>query len=71
MKGLALLLGKPKGGADMEDDDEAPPSSKPGSSQDGYADELADLLGVDESKRDAFRVALKGYVKGCMSDDEE
>lgn len=69
MKGLALLLGKPKGGDAMDDDDEAPPSSRDGgSSADAYASELADMCGVDPADRKAFAKALKGYVMACQDE---
>jgi len=42
-----------------------------GSVEDDAANELADLVGVGEDKRAAFKTALKQYVQACMNAEPE
>lgn len=60
--GLALLLGigKPK---------KEPSGMDEGVSESG--DELADILGVPDEKREAFKSAMHAYVKQCAGGADE
>jgi len=42
-----------------------------GSVEDDAANELADLVGVGEDKRAAFKTALRQYVQACMNAEPE
>lgn len=57
---LALVVGKGKA-----DDDEAPPSSKEMDDYGASLDELADVLGVADDKREDFADAFKAACMSC------
>lgn len=68
MKGLALILGKPKGkGAPMSEEDDEAPESEP-AEKDSYDALMADAAEAGDWK--AFASAVKGYVRSCMGDEE-
>lgn len=52
---LAVMVGAKKGAAEPDDDD----------SYGAAVDELADVMGVAEDKRDAFREAFEAAVMSC------
>ena len=72
----ALLI--PKGSSassvapSSDDAEESPPSSRDGATAEkDYADELAGILGVKDRDKDAFAMALHGYVKACVAHEDE
>jgi hypothetical protein len=67
VKGLALILGKPKGKGVMSDEDEAP-ESETAEKKDSYDSVMAEAAEAGDWK--AFASAVKGYVRSCMGDEE-
>lgn len=67
MKGLAIVLGKPK----EEDDEEDGPASEPAdeSTQREYA-KLA-LEAARDGDVDSFARALRGFVRNCSHESED
>jgi hypothetical protein len=55
--GMMLLMGKPKKGAEKEDDESS------------YGDELWDAIKDDDKA--GFLAALQEYIKDCTADSEE
>jgi hypothetical protein len=63
---IALLLGKPMGGKDDEDESEDMDASEDGESS-AYFDEFVAAMKDDDN--DGAREALKGFVRACKKDD--
>ena len=78
--GIALILGMKKkkpgmGGDGMMGEGDGEGKDDPDASADeglkASADELADIMGVPEDKREAFASAMHNYVKMCAEHEEQ
>lgn len=76
MKGPAaigiLAALKPKSASaspPSRDEEEAPASEAPASTENEYGSELARILGVSEEDTADFNAALSGFVRRCFAKD--
>lgn len=62
---MASMKKKPSLADAMAESVDATPDSEGSGDYDAASDELADVLGVPDDKRDAFREALEAAVMSC------